>query len=47
MFAAGVTSSACDTAFGVVPDLDDKNSDYDFAAINFGDSSVVTFPNMK
>ncbi len=48
MFAAGATSSACDlAAFGAVPDLNDKNSDYDFAAINFGDSSVVSFPNMK
>jgi hypothetical protein len=41
-----VAASACDSAFGDVPNLDDATGDYDFGKIDFADASVVAFPGM-
>ncbi len=39
-------SSTCNAAFGPVPSLSSNEGDFDFAAIDFSDSSIVPYPGM-
>jgi hypothetical protein len=42
--SADPTATPCNAMFGTVPDLSDPTHDYDFAAVNFSDDSVVAYP---
>jgi len=44
--SGSTTASACDAVFGAVPKVDAKDSDFDFASINFTSDDPAPFPGM-